>query len=62
MKCKLCNTQINNYDSTFHQLKIDDNTNVDICPDCIDKIKKWQSSIYAKLFPTKTMKKIHEKK
>ena len=30
---------------------------VDICQDRIEKFIKWQGSIFAKLFPTKAMKK-----
>ncbi|MGV8171451.1 MAG: hypothetical protein ACP5OA_02030 [Candidatus Woesearchaeota archaeon] len=56
MKCNLCNQPIKNYDSTFHHLKIDDYNSVDICPECIDKLFKWQGSINKNLFPTRAMK------
>ena len=61
MKCNLCNQPIKDYDTEFHHLKIDDSRAVDICPECIDKFVKWQGSKYAKLFPTRALKKRYEK-
>lgn len=61
MKCALCGKTIDKYDAKFNHLTIDDNHSADICPDCLDKIVKWQSKINASLFPTKTMKKIYGK-
>ena len=55
--CNLCEKIINRYDAKFHHLKIDESHSIDICPECLDKIVKWQGSIYANLFPTKTLKK-----
>jgi ribosome-binding protein aMBF1 (putative translation factor) len=60
MKCKLCDEEIKNYDSSFHNVQIDDKS-VDICSDCMDAIVKWQGQIYSKLYPTKTLKKRFEK-
>ena len=57
MNCKLCNNTIDNYNSEFHLLKIDDSKSVNICPTCIDKFLKWQQKKFAKLFPTKSIKK-----
>jgi hypothetical protein len=57
MKCELCKKPIEKYNPTLNNLKIDENCNVDLCQDCIDKFMKWQQGIYARLFPTKTMKK-----
>jgi hypothetical protein len=57
MNCNLCNHPIKDYDPVFHHLTIDDSHAADICPGCMDKIVKWQGSIYANLFPTKAMKK-----
>ncbi len=61
MKCALCGKTIEKYDIKFHHLIIDEKHSADICPDCLDKITKWQSKINASLFPTKTMKKIYNK-
>lgn len=61
MNCKLCNQEIKNYNLMLNNLKIDKNQSVDICLVCIDKLIKWQGSIYAKLFPTNTAKKFYEK-
>jgi hypothetical protein len=61
MKCVLCNQDIKNYNPIFHQLQIDESRAVDICPECIDKIMKWQGNIISNLFPTKAMKKRFEK-
>jgi hypothetical protein len=57
MKCILCQKEIIKYDSRFHHIKIDDSHEVDICPECMDKIVKWQGKIYSELFPTKALKK-----
>jgi len=57
MKCHVCGQPIQNYQQALHHLTINESQGVDICQDCIDKIIKWQGSIYAKLFPTKAMKK-----
>ncbi len=61
MKCKLCNKTIENYNPKFNHLEIDEKTQVDICSDCTDKFLKWQQSIFADLFPTKSMKKRYGK-
>lgn len=57
MKCKLCEQTINNYDSAFNQLKIDETHTAEICSECIQKFMNWQGSKIAKLFPTKALKK-----
>jgi hypothetical protein len=55
--CKLCEKEIKNYNPAFNHLVIDECHSVNICPDCITKIGKWQQGIYANLFPTKLAKK-----
>lgn len=60
MKCKLCEKEIQNYNQEFNQLELD-NSKVEICSNCITKISKWQTKNYAKLFPTKTMKRLQKK-
>jgi hypothetical protein len=62
MKCHLCKKVIVNYNITFNHLVLDKDQSADICSDCVDKFAKWQSSIAATLFPTKTMKKMYCKK
>jgi len=57
MKCTLCDETIDKYDPKFHHLNINESRSVDICSECMDKVVKWQSSIYANLFPTKALKK-----
>lgn len=61
MKCRLCERPIQNYIPSYHHLKIDDAHSADLCPDCIEKIMKWQGGIYADLFPTKASKKRRER-
>ena len=62
MKCTLCNKLIKDYSVEFNHLEINENHAVDICKDCINKFEKWQQAKIAKLFPTKIMKKIFNKK
>jgi hypothetical protein len=62
MKCSLCNQDIKNYQSDFHHLFIDDTHSAELCSDCISKFENWRGSVYAKLFPTSTLKKRFEKK
>jgi hypothetical protein len=57
IKCHLCEKSITNYNPTFHHLLIDEPHGVDICPECVDKFVKWQTKIYATLFPTRALKK-----
>lgn len=57
MKCHLCNKIIKEYNPVFHNFKINDSCSVNICLECTDKFIKWQGSICANLFPTKTLKK-----
>ena len=60
-KCTLCEKEIPNYSLEFNHLEIDSTHSADICRDCLDKFFKWQQGIYAKLFPTKAMKRIVRK-
>lgn len=57
MECTLCKKTIENYNSAFNHLKIDESLEVEICPNCVDKFIKWQQGVYADLFPTKMAKK-----
>jgi len=57
MNCALCKKPIKDYNPDFNSLKIDESKKVDVCSECIDKFVKWQQSILARLFPTKTAKK-----
>jgi hypothetical protein len=59
MICNLCENPIDKYNPDFNHLVIDEHHAIDICPECVDKFAKWQSKIYAVLFPTHTMKKIY---
>jgi len=61
MNCTLCKKPIHDYHPEFNHLKIDESLDADICSECIDKFVKWQQRIYAKLFPTKAMKKRYGK-
>jgi hypothetical protein len=61
MKCSLCDLQINNYNSDYNHLIIDNTHSVEICQDCVDKFRKWQQSIITRLFPTSAMKKFNKK-
>jgi hypothetical protein len=62
MKCTLCNNIIKDYSAEFNHLILDDAHAIDICKSCIYKFEKWQQTKIAKLFPTKIMKKIFNKK
>ncbi|MFH1721882.1 MAG: hypothetical protein ABH950_04665 [Candidatus Altiarchaeota archaeon] len=55
--CVLCNNKIMGYSIEFNRLEIDENKDVDICPECISKFSKWQQKTLSKLFPTKAAKK-----
>ncbi|MEK6960380.1 MAG: hypothetical protein AABX47_04350 [Nanoarchaeota archaeon] len=57
MICALCKSTIEKYDPTLNHLVIDESCSADICQGCIDKFFKWQQGLYARLFPTKAMKK-----
>ena len=61
MKCTLCESDIKNYSPEFNHLKIDQTHEIDVCEECIEKFTKWRQEIIAKLFPTKTMKKMLRK-
>ena len=61
-KCTLCEKEIRDYNLEFNHLAIDEFHSADICRDCLTKFTKWQQGIYAKLFPTKTLKKRFELK
>ena len=62
MQCDLCLNEIENYNASFNQLKIDEIRVVYICQDCVTKFIKWQQSIYATLYPTKQMKRRYKKR
>ena len=62
MNCILCKKPIQNYHPTLNHLEIDESHAVDICSECTDKFVKWQQSVFAKLFPTKAMKKRYGKR
>ncbi len=62
MKCKICDRHIEDYDPEFNRMEITESFSVDICQDCIDRFMKWQGSRIARLFPTKAMKKMMERK
>jgi len=57
MDCTLCNQEIENFDPDIHHIDIDDEHAVDVCFDCFKKLNEWQGRVYARLFPTKGMKK-----
>jgi hypothetical protein len=57
MKCTLCKQEIKDYSPEFNHLKIDETHSAEICGDCVRKFVKWQQGIYAKLFPTKALKR-----
>jgi len=61
MECKLCERPIQKYNTDFNQLRIGESHTVDICQQCIDKFMKWRKEVHARLFPTKTMKKLYRK-
>ena len=46
----------------FNHLDIDESHVVDICSECIQKIIKWQKNTYVRLFPTKSVKNLMEKR
>ena len=57
MKCTLCENEIRYYSPEFNHLAIDEAHSADICPDCLKKFLAWQQGVYAKLFPTTSLKK-----
>ncbi|MBU0757770.1 MAG: hypothetical protein KKF44_06890 [Nanoarchaeota archaeon] len=62
MKCSLCDKLIEKYSVEFNHFKIDDSHSAEICQECIDKFFRWQGELYARLFPTKAMKKRFNRK
>ncbi|MFX0102052.1 MAG: hypothetical protein ACFFCS_20975 [Candidatus Hodarchaeota archaeon] len=60
--CKLCGKSIADYSKVLNCLEIDEFHAIDICQECIDKFLKWQQGIFARLFPTSSMKKMLEKR
>ncbi len=58
MECTLCKEKIKNFTPEFNQLEINESHSVYICQSCSDKLIRWQQRKYAKLFPTKTLKKL----
>ena len=61
MYCVICKHEIKHYSQEFNQLTINEQINVEICQDCIDKFIKWQQRKFAKLLPTKALKKMYLK-
>jgi len=61
MNCELCKKNILNYNADFNCLQLEENKSVNICSDCINKFLKWQQNIFAKLYPTKAIKKRYNK-
>jgi hypothetical protein len=59
MKCALCNETIDKYSPTFNHLQIDEQRDVNICRECIDKFMRWQQNKLARLFPTRTLKMMY---
>ncbi|MDD5111511.1 MAG: hypothetical protein PHG85_03120 [Candidatus Altiarchaeota archaeon] len=59
--CTLCKKPIDKYHPEFNHLEIDDSHAIDVCPECVDKLIKWQQRTFAKLFPTKAMKERYGK-
>ncbi len=54
--CKLCDQEIPSYRPLVHHLVIEAGREVDICSDCLDKIRKMQQTAAATLFPTAAAK------
>ena len=61
MDCSLCRKPIKRYNPELNRLRIDDSLSVDICSECIDKFLRWQQCVFARLFPTKALKKRYGK-
>jgi len=61
MNCILCEEHIKNYFPEFNHFKIDNAHEIDVCEECIEKFTKWRQEVLARLFPTKTMKKMLQK-
>ncbi|NTV22804.1 MAG: hypothetical protein HGA85_00320 [Nanoarchaeota archaeon] len=59
MNCTLCGSPILDYDPEFNHLTLGGSHSADICPDCLDRIIKWQQKVYARLFPTNAAKRTH---
>ncbi len=57
MRCSLCKQEIKNYTPEFNRFPIDEEKFSDICEACVVKFATWRGNVYAKLFPTKAMKK-----
>ena len=55
--CKLCDKIIPSYHPLLNHVVIDDDREVDICPECLDRIRKSQQAAYATLFPTSAAKR-----
>jgi hypothetical protein len=62
MKCNLCEKPIEEYHPELNHLRIDDTHEVDICPECLSKLVKWQGGVITRLFPTSAMKKKYGRK
>ncbi len=61
MTCTLCQQPIERYSAELHRLHLDEEVAVDICDACAHKLVKWHAEKLARLFPTRTMKRLHGK-
>ncbi len=55
--CKLCDKAIPSYHPLLNHVVIDAGREVDICSDCLDRIRKSQQTAFATLFPTRAAKR-----
>ncbi|MCY3412607.1 MAG: hypothetical protein INQ03_13295 [Candidatus Heimdallarchaeota archaeon] len=62
MKCDLCLEEIKNYSDVLNRFEISNDREIHICKVCVNKFMDWQREIHAKLFPTKTVKRMQEGK
>ncbi len=60
MNCTLCQREIEQYNPSLHHVELEA-LFADICNNCEDRLLKWHGEKLAKLFPTKTMKKLYGK-
>jgi hypothetical protein len=59
MECFFCKVEIMHYNHEFNQFIINEFNKVNLCQTCIDKFNKWQQKKFAKILPTKTLKKMY---
>lgn len=55
--CKLCEKVIPSYHPLLNHVVIDADREVDICPECLDRIRQSQQTACATLFPTTAAKR-----